>query len=283
MAVDIHYYIISLDDNGFMSAKQKLLAIGVDEERIFYFKGVKGNEKRSENKYTEKYPELPFVPSSTFGCAEAHRKVNNLLNKTYKDSEIITVVLEDDATPSVTNENEILSTIKMAMKAHTDWDVLRLHCYGPCGDKLTNFNKPKTPFPLLGPLSGSTMAYVPSKSGRKKISKTRPNAHIDAKMALTPSLVERTTSATLFGEKEDAEANSTTSGNYFPIDWNGIFGDASISGLKLSRVVQYRMLRIPGFEIELSTGDIMIIVIMLIIVFGFYKTTTKKRHMQTIY
>ena len=213
--------------------------------------GFKGIDSRKDEHigYTGKINPIckHFCPKSTIGCGLSHIL---LAENLYNEGTQLALILEDDAYPKFSkfDLNKILEDVP------DDWEIIRLHCDMYCD----NSNKVK--------LNGSTAAYLINWKGIQKQKDIKLAGHVDAQTNFMSGIKVYKTKQNIFTTDEN---NSNIRGSY-KIHWLTYFLSNPTSGEKRKEhFFAYKYIRIPYFNTELTLGNIIdiLLVVILIIIF----------------
>jgi GR25 family glycosyltransferase involved in LPS biosynthesis len=239
-------YVITIQDD--FPNRKSLERIGLNPVT---FKGV--NAKKDEHLKHLKHVHpvcQKFCPRGTIGCGLSHIL---LAQKLYDANVPIALILEDDAYPKVSEIDfeQIISSVP------EDWEMIKLHCDMYCKDGTYDAG-----------INASTGAYLINRKGMKKLSTKRVIQHIDLQLALTDMKMYKSM-YNIFATDENASSLRETK----KVHWGSYFVPRPTSGEKNENTqMQNKMLRIPGTNIELTVGN-MIDGLSLILLFILFYTS----------
>ena len=250
-------YIINLqqDVDKYDRMQKRLNNIGIDYKRFdaYYGKDLSSDYDPLISNYKQ------FIPKSTIGCALSHYMVCNSHFKNDKNK--IALVLEDDAVPLFKDKKSIDKIINDAPK---DWEIILLYTQGNTNYKDNSWEVTK--------LSGSTMAYLINHKGFKSrfgdnyIIKT----HTDIERCFTKCKTYKT--PVMYFKPEFSESLTSTNINGFSSFYNFLDNlyydelETDITGFTGGMASKYKILRIPGFDIELDIIGILFYICLIFII-----------------
>lgn len=174
-----------------------------------------------------------LCPRSALGCALSHRRVCRAFLESAEDA---CLVLEDDSRP-LGDDGPLALDLRAALwqlirQAPDDWDVIKLDYW------------PRRPLPPFAPLRAhatlTTGAYLLSRSGAAKLLTHRVYYHIDTEWLLRRDL------HVYHAPRRFQQA---------PYDSTNVV-QHRLNPLRLRRL-RYKMLRLPGLDLELSYNDVL--------------------------
>lgn len=252
-------YVINLDKDIDRWKKQSsiLKSIGINPTRV---RGLLGNEV-SQDFISQHFTNSCQLtcPKSVYGCVSSHL----LTFKTFLDTDPapFALILEDDAYPLFNNVSVLYEFIK-TIPPPSDWDMFTLHCDGNCPE---NKVTPKA-------LSVSGAAYLISKRGAEKLLQHKFAHHIDLSTNLIPGFVKLLSPKNFFWTDEDSvminSATPTSNNRIETNQWSTI--DQILDILFKTFIIErgektwkhirnYKAIRLPYTQIELTVRDIMYI------------------------
>ena len=210
------------------------------------FKGI--NARKDEHlEYPERVNGLcqSFCPKGIIGCGMSHVL---LAQKLYDDGVPLALVVEDDAYPKPGfSESDLDSILR---EAPSDWEILKLHCDMYCKDGSSDVKM----------IDGSTGAYLINEKGIKKLKDTKVFYHIDFQMNASDIKVYKSSSNMFVTDEADSAIRGEKKKH-----WASIFLPKPTSGEKdTNDLFSYKLVRVPGTSIELSYGDIVTWVLVLV-------------------
>jgi len=239
-------YVIHLGDT--FENKKSLQDVGLIP---IGFKGVDARKNEHLN-YPDNINSMckVFCPISTIGCGLAHIL---LAKKLYNENIDIALILEDDAYPKFKkfDLHEILSTIP------SDWELIRLHCDIYCDSS----NKIKQP-------NGSAAAYIINRKGIQKQKDLKVLYHVDFQINYVSDIKVYKTNTNLFYTDE----RTSNIRDSHKVHWISYFLPTPTSGEKSKETIfLYKQIRLPLINKELTTGDLIDIFTILLIIWIFIK------------
>lgn len=240
-------YVINLDSQPerWKSQYEHLRKVGIYPTRI---PGVLGKDV-SENDLEKyfKHPNVNFMPMSMIGCTYSHIIAAKKLLET---SDEVALILEDDAYPSFENVSEIEKYLT-TLPPSTEWDLIQLHCDGFCSNKYKIIN-------------GSTAAYLLSRTGAKKRFERKYVTHIDIDDTHTKNFNKIVGKKFFWTDERFIMSNDVTTNrkqsnifkNIKPIHGEKTYVD----------ILNYKRLRIPYIDVELTSLELIIIIMFIIII-----------------
>jgi hypothetical protein len=234
-------YVIYLGDS--FPNKQSLINIGLDP---IGFKGVDAR-KNEHLQYQNKIHDICkyTCPKSTIGCGLSHIL---LAQKLYDENIDMALILEDDAYPKVSQ----LDVRKIIQEVPDDWELIKLHCDMYCKDGSYQVGH-----------NGSNAAFIINNKGIKKLKNLKVLNHIDVQMNYFSGIVMYKSKVNLFSADE---STSTIRGDYTNDHWASNLMQNPTSGEKIkAHVFMYKLLRIPGTNIEITFGSIINIILIILI------------------
>ena len=189
-----------------------------------------------------------YCPDSARAIALSHKKVAKMVHDSDKE---IVLVLEDDATPidDGTFHDKLRAAIAEAPK---DWDMILLYCGSACPKDSVD----TTIF------TGSTAAYLMSRSGAKKLMDMPVYHQVDMQTSMMPSIKKYKSRENLFVTDESESTNRTTRTSL--TEWPKILLLTPFLGYDTSsRVLKYKFIKL--FGITLTVNQIIDVVFAIIL------------------
>ena len=234
------------------------------------------------NRYDEYIsPMKPVIPDGIVGCGLSHFLV---AKRHFDNNDNIALILEDDSIPMFNDKNIIHEVIEKAPK---DWDIILLYSQG-----ITNYRD--NTWEITSKFAtGSSAAYLINRSGYQK----RYNngdykllTHTDAERGLYKANVYKTPTPLFMpcdrlGGSCKTEVSSTS--NNYSTNVFGVFADLfyrdntelNVTGCSGSQLFEYNIIKIPGTNVNLDTGRIMMIVIPLMAIIIMFIIKPAKDHL----
>lgn len=228
--------------------KEALDGIGLDP---IGFKGVdaRKDEHLQYSEYIENSCQFT-CPKTAIGCGLSHVL---LAEKLYDEGYDTALVLEDDAYPFQTIDFEsVIQTVP------DDWEIIKLHCDTGCMDGSHSLDD-----------HGSTAAYIINRKGMLKLKDTKVRFHIDYQIAHMSDIVSYKSLHNLFWTDESNSINREKDS----VHWLSYFFKEPTSGEKKNyHKLSYKIIRIPGTDVEFSTRQIIDgVLILACVLFFVYK------------
>ena len=257
-------YIINLQNDiyKFYELKKEFNLRGIYPKR---FNAIYGKNIKDFNVYNKYLSPLckTFGPRGLIGCGLSHYI---LLEKIYSNHKIsnhkisnYSLILEDDVIPLFNSKNDIDKIIK---KIPDDCDILSLFCQGLC-----KYNT-KNEFIIGSRFMGSTAAYLVKHTSIPKIIKHKLIFHIDIQRYNTKDIKTYVYNPKLFNVDNLQSYNMIINNNsYFNNSYfnNYISKKLNIENISLYELLNFKVLRIPLINCELTWMYIIKIIISIII------------------
>ena len=254
-------YVINLkkDIKNFYELEKKLIPKGIYPER---FDAVYGKEIKNFDPYNRHITNFCkiFCPRGLIGCGLSHYLLLEQIYNQYQlktNSSEFSLVLEDDATPLFKNKKTIEAIIKKMPK---DCDILLLFCQGQCYNNSEKYIKHKSE------AIGSTAAYLIRNSSIPKFLSKKLYTHVDMQWYGSDS-----NNVYVYNDKNLFSVDNSTSYNLDGKDKKNIIMSTldkyiELDNFTFSQSLSYKVFRIPIIGIELTTYDIIVGLIFIIIV-----------------
>ena len=210
----------------------------------------------------------PVIPDGIVGCGLSHFMV---AKQHFENNDNIALILEDDSIPMFDDKNIIYEVIERAPK---DWDMILLYSQG-----ITNYRD--NTWEITSKFAtGSSAAYLINRSGYQK----RYNngdykllTHTDAERGLYKANVYKTPMPLFMpcdrlGDSCKTEISSTSnnySTNIFGVVADLFYRDnteSKITGCSGNQLFEYNVMKIPGTNINIDTGQIIMIIISVMVI-----------------
>ena len=251
-------YVINLNKDKYKYSKIKkdLFKIGINPIR---FDAIYGKKiKNKYDKYLTQFSKL-FTPFSIIGCGLSH---TILAEQLYKyDTNFFSLVLEDDAVPLFKNSLEIEKVVEEAPK---DWDIILLYCQGICNYKNNSYK--------LGVIPGGAVAYLINKKGQEKSKNIKLISHIDVQRYSTSNLNIYKSPKPLFTTDESTPSTTSNEKYNFLKIFDYLLGnvlECDLSANCVSKYLAYKILRIPGTNIELDFFYLICLIVITVILYRY--------------
>jgi GR25 family glycosyltransferase involved in LPS biosynthesis len=238
-------YVITLKDT-LGTQGEVLKKAGLDP---IAFKGV--NAKNQEHVYYEDSFHSffkKFMVNGAKGCSLSHKL---LCEKLYDNDIDMALILEDDAYP-IGGVDMNMEIEKVLTEVPHDWDVIRLHCDSFCKD---GSNRVKTS-------DTSTAAYLISRQGITKFKNSTITLPVDHQQNMDMKTYKTKNNLFRTDEKTSSIRGSEQSYIFEPI-LN--FLAPIQNGEKTWHIkLNHTFMKIPYFNIDISIGDFITIVFVVI-------------------
>lgn len=254
-------YIINLEQDyiKYNIIKNHLNKININPIR---FNAIYGKNIKNYNHYKKYLSNIckTFCPKSVIGCGLSHYL---LLEYIYiNDNNEFSLILEDDVKPLFKDKNYIQNIINNIPK---NTDIILLYCQGLCNKSSNKIFKKTTMF------SGSTAAYIIRNKSIPKINKNKLLWHIDLQRINNKNINILIYNNKLFSINKQNSHNMIN--NY---NTNFILKKLNkyiyINNMEFSEVLAYKVINIPIINKELTSLNIIVIfMLLLIIYFSFIK------------
>jgi hypothetical protein len=226
--------------------RDSLKSVGLDP------KGFRGVDARKDEHlqypdYVEKGCQYR-CPKTAIGCGLSHVL---LAEKLFEEGHDTALVLEDDAYPKVLN----FDFDSLMQDVPSDWEIIKLHCDMYCENGSYKSQSP------------STAAYIINRKGMFKLKNTKVSFHIDYQISNMTDIVVYKSRENLFWADESLSINRESDFEH----WSSYFMFEPTSGEKKKHhALSYKIFRVPGTNIEISTRQVLDGVLVLVIFFIVY-------------
>lgn len=238
-------YVIHLGDT--FKNKQSLLNVGLDPVG---FRGVDGKKDEYLYHIDRLNPVCQYTcPKTVIGCGLSHIL---LAEKLSNEGVQIALVLEDDAYPLKTS----IDFAEIFRSAPPDWEMIKLHCDMYCRNGSSDT-----------PLSASAGAYIVNEKGMTKLKNMKLFTHVDIQFNVEKLKMYKT-KHNIFRTDESKSINRTDGTDEH---WLSVYLPRPTSGEKVpAQLLDYKLLRIPGTDVEFNVGEVVNFFIFAFILFILY-------------